>query len=433
MFELDEKRFLQLLDQIIGESEFVQNLPPKYVPEEDRVLRHVIAALAPYTKENGGVLNVKHIHFREKRGNLVVQYVPEGATKYVSFIGSHLDVVPANPETWNVSPFKLTVDGDKLYGRGTTDCLGHVALLTDLLCTIGATKPHLSTIVTVVFIASEENSSIAEVGVDMLMEHGHLNDIRAGPLFWIDTADGNPCIGTAGVTTWTLRAEGKLFHSGLPHKGINSIELAQEAIAEVQRRFYEDFPPHPEEARYNFASPSTLKPTQIKCSEGSLNQLPPWCEIQGDVRLTPFYNVAECMKKLESYVADINKSITTFGDVSRRGPSSKYHITEEDGNQRVGKVTITFDSEPYKGIACHIDSPGYHAICKATETVVGSVKPYSICGSLPLVGDLQAAGYDLQLCGYGKSSVYHGDNEYCLLSDMKNATKILTTVIDLLQ
>ena len=28
----------------------------------------------------------------------------------VSFVGSHLDVVPANPETWERNPFKLCVE-----------------------------------------------------------------------------------------------------------------------------------------------------------------------------------------------------------------------------------------------------------------------------------------------------------------------------------
>jgi hypothetical protein len=99
----------------------------------------------------------------------------------------------------------------------------------------------------------------------------------------------------------------------------------------------------------------------------------------------------------------------------------------------------------------------------ATAQVKGSAKPYSICGSLPLVGDMQAAGFDVQISGYGKSSVYvcvwgegvgrggeggrrrrtgltlmlktvcmptsyHGLNEYCLLSDMKDAMKIFSIV-----
>jgi acetylornithine deacetylase len=49
--------------------------------------------------------------------------------------------------------------------------------------------------------------------------------------------------------------------------------------------------------------------------------------------------------------------------------------------------------------------------------------------SLPLVRDLQRAGFDLTLVGFGKSAVYHGDNEYCLLSDMQDAIKILARTV----
>ena len=49
--------------------------------------------------------------------------------------------------------------------------------------------------------------------------------------------------GTASAAIWTIKFKGRLFHSGLPHRGINSIELASEAMAYIQRRFYEDFPP----------------------------------------------------------------------------------------------------------------------------------------------------------------------------------------------
>jgi acetylornithine deacetylase len=49
--------------------------------------------------------------------------------------------------------------------------------------------------------------------------------------------------------------------------------------------------------------------------------------------------------------------------------------------------------------------------------------------SLPLVRDLQRAGFDLILIGFGLSTVYHADNEYCLLSDMKDAMKILARTI----
>jgi acetylornithine deacetylase len=85
---------------------------------------------------------------------------PGTGDKTVTFLGSHLDVVPANPETWTVDPFKLSRDGDSLYGRGTTDCLGHVALITDLFCSLAEAKPQLARTVIAVFIANEENGEI---------------------------------------------------------------------------------------------------------------------------------------------------------------------------------------------------------------------------------------------------------------------------------
>ncbi len=51
-------------------------------------------------------------------------------------------------------------------------------------------------------------------------------------------------------------------------------------------------------------------------------------------------------------------------------------------------LTISFD-EAMSGVACDLNSRGFHVLCKATEEVVGHVKPYSITGSLPLIRELQ--------------------------------------------
>jgi acetylornithine deacetylase len=79
-------------------------------------------------------------------------------------------------------PFSLSIDGDKLRGRGTTDCLGHVALVTELMKKLGETKPKLKSTVVAVFIANEENSAISGVGVDALVKDGLLNKLKDGPL-----------------------------------------------------------------------------------------------------------------------------------------------------------------------------------------------------------------------------------------------------------
>lgn len=53
------------------------------------------------------------------------------------------------------------------------------------------------------------------------------------------------------------------------------------------------------------------------------------------------------------------------------------------------RVEIIVDGDVMSGVACNLESCGFKALCKATEEVVGSVQPYSITGSLPLIRDLQ--------------------------------------------
>lgn len=427
--ELDEERFVGLLRNLIGEVEHLQNtgVGTAYVPQEDLAIKHCLEVLAPHRKENGGPLEVEHVTYAEGRGNLIIRYPGTGSeTDVLSFVGSHLDVVPANPEAWDVDPFSLTVDGDKLFGRGTTDCLGHVALMTTLFSQLAEIKPELKTSLTCVFIASEEASGPG-IGVDGLVAEGRLDACKPGPVVWVDCADSQPCIGTAGAITWHLTANGHRFHSGLPHKGINAIELAMEATARIQQKFYESFPACDKEAEYKFITPSTMKPTQVKCAPGGLNQIPPEATVSGDVRLTPFYEVSALKACVEAEVAAMNEDIEAL---PTRGPCSKYVIQPPGGGEPiVGKLSLEWGDHLLTGIACDLKSPAFALMCDAIEDVKGKAEPYSLTGSLPLVHEMQSEGFDIQLIGFGLMSTYHADNEYCSLSDMKDAAKILARLI----
>eukprot|EP01084_Bolivina_argentea_P267867 454831_1 len=233
---MNEERFLSLLGNLIGQARTLQNDPSQgLIPREDNVGDFILETLQPFSKEEGGPLIVERVHFTPGRGNIIIKYPGQGH-ETVSFVGSHMDVVPANPEEWTVDPFKLTRDSndsDILYGRGTTDCLGHVALLTDLFCSLAKLQPKLQRSVIAVFIVNEENGIVEGIGVDRLDECGKLDEIgiKNGPVIWVDAADTGVCVGSAGVIQWSLEARGKMFHSGFPDKAINPIELVSEAVA----------------------------------------------------------------------------------------------------------------------------------------------------------------------------------------------------------
>ncbi|CAL5187739.1 unnamed protein product [Lathyrus oleraceus] len=420
---LERDSFLSLLSNLIGESIHVQNNPPELIPQEDRVVKHVLNSLLPFsTTTGGGPLILNHVTYFPGRGNLIVEYPGTVPGKILSFVGCHMDVVTADPKDWDFDPFSLSIDGDKLRGRGTTDCLGHVALVTELMRKLGETKPDLKSTVVAVFIANEESGVVTGVGIDALVQHGLLNKLKEGPMFWIDVADKQPCIGTAGMIAWKLHVTGKPFHSGLTDKAINPLELAMDAIKEIQLQFYRDFPPHPREQVYGFPIPSTMKPTQWSYPGGGINQIPGECTISGDFRLTPFYDMKDAMKKLQEYVDDINDNIQKL---ESRGPVSKYVLLDE---KLRGRLTLTFD-EVLPGVACDLNSRGFHVLCKATEEVVGHVKPFSVTGSLPLIRELQDEGFDVQSCGYGLMETYHAKNEYCLFTDMSQGYQVLGSII----
>jgi len=424
-FTMDEARYVELLRALCSESEGVQNSPALgLIPREDNISRHVFEYLKEHTQENGGPLIVEHVSALEGRGNVIITYPGSKEGAIMSFVGSHMDVVPADPSTWNVDPFQLTVDGDKLFGRGTTDCLGHVALMTMFFEQLAIQRPTTQRSIVCVLIASEEAESVpvAECGVEHLLKEGRLEQCKAGPVFWIDSADSQPCMGTAGAIEWQLKCDGKIFHSGLPYKGINALEFAMEATSLIQQRFYETFPKTADEERYLYACPSTMKPTQIESSRNSLNQVPAWTTVKGDIRLTPFYTIDALKAAVEGFVAEINADPSVL---ATRGPASKYVLDPGTEEEQKGVLTLTWGSHCLEGVACNIDSPGFAALTNAVELIKGEVKPYSICGSLPLVKEMQDAGFDIQITGFGLSSVYHGDNEYCLLSDMSAAFKVL--------
>ena len=44
-----------------------------------RAIKHLLDVLKPYMIENGGPLKVEHVEYVENRGNLIIEYTPEGA------------------------------------------------------------------------------------------------------------------------------------------------------------------------------------------------------------------------------------------------------------------------------------------------------------------------------------------------------------------
>jgi len=298
--------------------------------------------------------------------------------------------------------------------------LGHVALVSCIFKQLSILKPKLKVGVAAVFIANEEHGS-SGIGIDELSKRGELEFLKTGPVFWLDSANFGPTIGTGGSMVWSLTARGKMFHSGFPNKAINAIELAYEAVKHIEKRFYKDFPLRPEEKDpYKFQVGSSMKATQISTPFGSTNQIPGACTIVGDIRITPFYTPEQIKQAVEGYVRDLNvSSLETIG-------YSSFELPEESLK---GRIELQWQGTAMGGLACNLDSVGYQAICEAINHVRGECKSFSLTGSLPLIADMQKQGFDVQVTGFGRMDAYHALDEYAMLSEMGEGAKIIARII----
>lgn len=429
---LNEARFLELLGRLIGHGERLQNAPGSgLVPEERLAANVVLDALRPHIES--GFIDALALNApgHDARPSLVLTVRGTGPGT-IGFVGAHFDVVPADfeAEGWQKNPFELSVgENGSLYGRGVTDCLGHVALLTDLLAQLAERGERPRRTLKVVLIANEEEAPREEIGLDYVVAQGQMDDLKAGPVYWLDSADFGPTVGTGGVAMWKLVAQGVTGHSGMTHNCVNALELAMAATAALVRWFKHTYPPHPDEQRWGFLTPSTLKPTVVSVPNHKVTIIPGSAVIEGDIRLTPFYDMPAAIAKARSFIAELDRQIASGSGLPLDFPQ----VRTRDG--RTGRVELKFTGRFMEGIACDLDSEGLHVLEAAISAVRGDegVSQFSMTGALPLVRDLQRKGFDVQITGFGRAGYYHAPNEQAELEHFRQGFAILREVLERLQ
>jgi len=424
---LDTTRFLELLGRLIAVTEQLQNaadagLVPRESLAAELVCGHLSEALERGRLRLQTVVSPQH----PERPSLVLT-VPGRSERAVSFVGAHFDVVPADAEGegWRTDPFRLTEERDLLFGRGTTDCLGHVALLTELVRVLALHPKPPERTVHVVFIANEEESPIPGIGFESVVEEGLLAPPPQGPVYWLDSADFGPTVGTGGIAKWTLSVTGAPGHSGMPQNCINALQCAMVVALRLAQWFETRCPRHPEQHRYGFLSDSSLKPTMLSVDNTKVTKIPGRAVVGGDMRLVPFYDVATVADEACAFVASLDAAIAR-GET----PSGFPRVRLEDG--RRAELSLSIEGRPIPGVACRLDSPGYLALTRAIREVRGEtgLRPFSMTGSLPMVAELARRGYDVQITGFGESAAYHAPNEWARLSDMVDGYAVLMRLVE---
>ncbi len=144
-------------------------------------------------------------------------------------VSAHTDVVPVTGQIWTRDPFRLSRDGDRLYGRGTTDMKGYLAAmlaLADRASTVPLKEP--------LKLAISYDEEIGCVGMQSMISHlpRALGTPRA--CFVGEPTSMEVAIGHKGKAAFEAICRGQSGHSALAPQFTNALHLAAEFITELR-------------------------------------------------------------------------------------------------------------------------------------------------------------------------------------------------------
>lgn len=150
-------------------------------------------------------------------------------------LSAHTDVVPVEGQPWTRDPFHLTREGDKVYGRGTTDMKGYVASI--LALADRATQVKLGEPLKIVLSYDEE---VGCVGIQHMLDQLKPMIGRPRACFVGEPTEMQVAVGHKGKAALRATCYGQNGHSALAPRFVNALHLASDFLAEL-RALQDDF------------------------------------------------------------------------------------------------------------------------------------------------------------------------------------------------
>jgi acetylornithine deacetylase len=143
-------------------------------------------------------------------------------------LSGHTDTVPWDGQAWTRDPLGATVEGGKLYGRGSADMKGFIGLVvaqTERF--LAADLPHA------IHYAFSYDEEVGCFGVQHLI--ADLREAKVAPRLCIvgEPTGMVPAIAHKGVYRWRCCVKGKPAHSSLTPKAVNAIEAGARLVAQI--------------------------------------------------------------------------------------------------------------------------------------------------------------------------------------------------------
>ena len=345
-----------------------------------------------------GATSFKTFDDVKKRVNLFATLKAKNSNgKAPIILSGHTDVVPVS-KGWSTDPFKATVKGDKLYGRGSCDMKGFIACV--LAYAPIFSKSNLNRDIHFSFTFDEETACI---GAPILIKELKKRGFNKGICIVGEPTNMKIIDAHKGAYEYTTFFEGLAGHSSQPHKGVSAVEYAAKYVnklVELRQKLKDRVPMN-----------SIFSPPYSTLSIGGIfggiahNVIADKCHVKWETRPVVKEDAIFLNSEMDKYVNDI-----LLPEMRKIFPNSK--IVKET----IGEI-IGFDRKE-KSEACEFVS-----------SITGD-NSREVVSFGTEAGLFQEIGISTAVCGPGSIEQAHKIDEFIKLDEISKCLKFLDGVKD---
>lgn len=233
----------------------------------------------------------------ESKANLVATIGPAASRGGVVLSG-HSDVVPVDGQAWSTDPFRVVEREERLYGRGTCDMKGFLAVALALAPEFK--ERGLRSPIHIVLTYDEETDCSGAV---RLMQALPETGLAPRAVIIGEPTEMRIINAHKGQCTLETVIVGREAHSSATHLGVNAIDVAAELIAflgtlskelETRRSPLDGMTPP-----FSTINVGTIAGGQ------QFNIVPAACRFEWEFRAVPGHDADEIIARFESYSAEL--------------------------------------------------------------------------------------------------------------------------------